>query len=181
MKHFDHAAAVRCAAVPCRADEIGVRGNVIRAAVQENAAIFQLFIRQFRVVAQKDNGAIIPQRLGYSQPCQTKLIFKRFRSADIIDRIRQIPAAQIADGRIRAGQKIVGKGFNAEPGHFGDIRVCSARGIVRQEQVPAADGAHIAQKVQRAVEERFTQIDRAVHVQQEQPFFRKRHCIPPWY
>ena len=107
------------------------------------------------IVAQKHNGAIVPQRLGDPQPRQPELVFQRFRPTDVIDRLRQVAAPLIADRRVRAGQKIVGEGLDAEAGHLCNIRVGPARGIVRQEQIPAADGAHIAQELQRPVEERF--------------------------
>ena len=179
MQHFGDAAAVGRAAVPGRANQIRVRRHVIGAAVQQNAAGLELFERQLRVVAEQHDADLIPKLLRHMQPREPELVFERFGAADVIDGIRQIPPLQIADRRIRAGEEIIGEGLDAEPGHFCDIGVRAAGGVVGQKQVSPAAFPHVPQKILRAVKERFAQVDRAVHIQQEQPFFRKGHQVPP--
>ena len=76
-------------------------------------------------------------------------------------------------------EEIIGEGLDAEPGHFCDVGVRAAGGVVGQKQVSPAAFPHVPQKILRAVKERFAQVDRAVHIQQEQPFFRKGHQVPP--
>ena len=171
MQHLDHASAVRCGAIPRRADQIRVRGDVIDAAPEQDAAVLQLPVGQLRIVAEQQHGYFVRQRVRHAQPRRAELALEGVRSADVVKRV-VIGFFQIVDRRVRRGQKVLRRSLDPEPRQLCDVGVGAARGIVRQKKIPPAAFSHMAQKIERAVKKSLAEIDRAVHVEQEQPFFR---------
>ena len=178
-EHLADTAAVRHIAIPGGAHPVRVGSNERHPPVQQDAAVLQLLEGQLRIKSGYQNLNAVLQLVGDADPALNQLFLEGLGARCVA----QLPGAvglQIQHQRIDRGQKILRRCFDPQPRHFLHVSIHAAGGIIGQKQILAADFLDMMQKVHRSVKQVVIQIDGAIHIQQEQPFFRQvTHSQPP--
>ena len=102
-----------------------MRCDVISSAHEQDAAVFELLIRQLCVIAKQQHRDVIAERVADAQTRRAELALERLGAADIVQRI-VIGLSEIVDRRVCRGQEILRRGLNAHSRELFDVGVCSA-------------------------------------------------------